>query len=213
MLHLNIKSSKISVCLFFKKIVICLLYMNNQKLIIYDFDIIYKIFNELSDNLNFKILCISKSEFIKKNFYELNNCLIITKKNIPTLKNQIILDHFPIKILKLIERINIEFLKLKFSDQSEIDVGNYKINLNSREMFSEKGKIKLTEKESKLIVYLSKSKNPIRIQKLQSDVWDYQPQLETHTVETHIYRLRKKIIKKFSDDNFIVSNKNGYQIK
>ena len=187
--------------------------MNNQKLIIYDFDIIYKIFNELIDNLNYKILNISKNEFLKKNFYELSNCLIITKKNIPTLKNQIILDYFPIKILKLIERINIEFLKLKFSNQSEIDVGNYKINLNSREMFSEKGKIKLTEKESKLIVYLFTSKNPIKIQKLQSDVWNYQSELETHTVETHIYRLRKKIKKKFSDDNFIVSNKNGYQIK
>jgi len=187
--------------------------MNNQKLIIYDFDIIYKIFNEINDNLNFEILNISKNQFFKKNFFEQSNFLILTKKYIPKLKNQIILDYFPIKIFNLIERINIEFLKLKFNHQSEIDVGNYKINLNSREMFCEKGKIKLTEKESKLIVYLFKAKNPVLIQKLQSDVWDYQSELETHTVETHIYRLRKKIKKKFSDNNFIISDKNGYQIK
>lgn len=187
--------------------------MHKQKLIIYDFDILYQIFNELSDNLNFKILSISKSEILKKKLYEFDNYLILSKKNIPKLGNQIVLDSFPIKISKLIERINIEFLKLKFNDQSEIDVGNYKINLNSREMLSENFKIKLTEKESNLIVYLSKSKNPIGIHKLQSDVWGYQSELETHTVETHIYRLRKKIKKNFSDDNFIISNKDGYQIK
>ena len=78
-------------------------------------------------------------------------------------------------------------------------------------MFNKK-KIKLTEKESSIILYLLKYKKPISIEELQSKVWGYQSELETHTVETHIYRLRKKILKIFNDANFIISKKNGYQI-
>ena len=73
-------------------------------------------------------------------------------------------------------------------------------------------KLSLTEKEAKIIVFLNKSKNPISINDLQKEVCDHKSKLETHTVETHIYRLRKKISQKFNDDNFIVSKKNGYQI-
>ena len=74
-------------------------------------------------------------------------------------------------------------------------------------------KLKLTEKETNTITYLSKIKNPVSIDELQKNVWSYQSDIETHTVETHIYRLRKKIFSTFNDDNFIVSKKNGYQIK
>ena len=112
----------------------------------------------------------------------------------------------------MIEKFNIEFLKKKFNQQSKINIGDYKINLNSRELLSFKDKIKLTEKESTIILYLSKSNKPISIEELQSKVWGYQSELETHTVETHIYRLRKKIFKVFNDENFIISKKNGYQI-
>ena len=61
-------------------------------------------------------------------------------------------------------------------------------------------------------LYLSKKNNPVKINELEKNVWQYQSNIETHTVETHIYRLRKKISQKFKDDNFIVSKKNGYQI-
>ena len=74
-------------------------------------------------------------------------------------------------------------------------------------------KLKLTEKETNTITYLSKVKKPVTIDELQKNVWSYQSDIETHTVETHIYRLRKKILGTFNDDNFIVSKKNGYQIK
>ena len=74
-------------------------------------------------------------------------------------------------------------------------------------------KLKLTEKEINTITYLSKSKKPVSIDELQAKVWSYQPDIETHTVETHIYRLRKKILKTFNDNEFIISKKNGYQIK
>jgi len=47
---------------------------------------------------------------------------------------------------------------------------------------------------------------------LQLSVWGYSSDLETHTVETHIYRLRKKMSLTFKDENFITHNKNGYAI-
>ena len=72
--------------------------------------------------------------------------------------------------------------------------------------------LKLTEKEINSIVYLNKATNSVKVNELQSKVWSYQSELETHTVETHIYRLRKKILKVFNDEDFIKSNKDGYQI-
>jgi len=84
--------------------------------------------------------------------------------------------------------------------------------LNSREMIYQNQKLKLTEKEIDSISYLFDMKKPIKVQELQLKVWGYQSDLETHTVETHIYRLRKKILKKFNDAQFIKSTPNGYQI-
>ena len=66
---------------------------------------------------------------------------------------------------------------------------------------------------SNVCIYLSKMKKPVSIDELQENVWSYQSDIETHTVETHIYRLRKKISNSFDDNEFIVSKKNGYQIK
>ena len=74
-------------------------------------------------------------------------------------------------------------------------------------------KLKLTEKEINTITYLSKLNRPVSIDELQENVWGYQSDTETHTVETHIYRLRKKILNTFNDSGFILSEKNGYQIK
>ena len=65
----------------------------------------------------------------------------------------------------------------------------------------------------KIISFLNNSKGPVKINKLQSEVWGYKSKLETHTVETHIYRLRKKVEKKFNDKSFIISLKNGYKIE
>ena len=84
--------------------------------------------------------------------------------------------------------------------------------MNSRELKYDKLSLKLTEKECDLITYLHKSTKPISVENLQLDVWGHQSKLETHTVETHIYRLRKKILDTFEDENFIISEKNGYKI-
>ena len=138
--------------------------------------------------------------------------IISNSKNI-NFKNQFILDKTPINVFKLLEKINIQFLKLQFNNQSEIKLNNYAINFNSREMFRENNKLKLTEKEINIITYLSKLNKPISVEELQEKVWGYQFNVETHTVETHIYRLRKKILSTFDDNKFIISKKNGYQIK
>jgi DNA-binding response OmpR family regulator len=115
-------------------------------------------------------------------------------------------------IFKLVEKINIEFLKLQFNNQSHVKINDYIIDLNSRELLLNNTKLKLTEKEIDTITYLSKAGKPVNVNELQKNVWGYQSDIETHTVETHIYRLRKKISNSFDDNKFIVSKKNGYQI-
>ena len=129
------------------------------------------------------------------------------------MKNQIIFNNFPIKFSKLIERINIEFLKQKFNIQSNINVGLYKIDINARFMSFNNLKLKLTEKEINTLIYLLNKNVPTNIEELQKEVWGYNSELETHTVETHIHRLRKKIKEKFDEDNLIISINNGYKIK
>jgi DNA-binding response OmpR family regulator len=143
----------------------------------------------------------------------LNNYLIVSNKKYSEFSNQFVLENKPTKIFKLIEKINIEFLKLQFNSQSKVKVKTYTIDLNSREMLTQEMKLKLTEKEINTITYLSNSNKPVSIEELQKMVWSYQSDIETHTVETHIYRLRKKILNTFSDNDFIVSKKDGYQIK
>ena len=187
--------------------------MSTQNLIIYKFNGLYQILEELGLDLNFKITFVDSDKSLKEKVKNLNNYLIISNKKYSDIGNQFILDKTPIKFFKLVEKINIEFLKLQFNSQSEVKVNKYTIDLNSREMLTKNTKLKLTEKEINTITYLSKSEKPVSIDELQEKVWSYQSDIETHTVETHIYRLRKKILDTFNDNNFITSEKNGYQIK
>ena len=100
----------------------------------------------------------------------------------------------------------------KFSINSSIKINNYLLDKNERKLFKDDTYIILTEKEVQLLdLFLNKSK-PISKDKILSSVWNYSSDADTHTVETHIYRLRKKINEKFSDDNFILNNKKGYSL-
>ena len=186
--------------------------MSTQNLIIYKFTTLYHILEELDLDLNFKISFEGKERSLEDKVKNNSNYLIISNKKYLDFDNQFVLENSPIKIFKLIEKINIQFLKIQFNSQSSVKVNNYTINLNSREMIINSTKLKLTEKEINTIVYLSKSNNPVSINELQKKVWSYQSDIETHTVETHIYRLRKKILSKFEDDNFLISRKEGYLI-
>ena len=162
--------------------------------------------------MNFKIIESLNIKNLNDKIKDSKNYLIICQKKVNNIDNQFVLDSVPIKISKLIEKINIQSLKFQFNEKSEFKIDKYKIDLNSRELIGKNNKLKLTEKEVNIIVYLSKSVKSVSIDQLQFDVWGYSSTLETHTVETHIYRLRKKIFKKFNDNNFILSQKNGYKI-
>ena len=183
-----------------------------QNLIIYKFSKLYHILDELELDLNFNILFADNENTLNNIIKNLNNYLIITDKEYSKIDYQFILNNTPINISKLIEKINIKFLKIQFNNQSEVKVGDYMINLNSREIILKNTKLKLTEKEINTIIFLSKSNKPVSVDELQKKVWSYQSDIETHTVETHIYRLRKKILNIFKDNEFIISKKNGYQI-
>ena len=187
--------------------------MIKQNLIIYKFNTLYHILEELDLYLNFRISFVDNENSLNNEIKKYNNHIIISNKKYRDINNQFVLDNLPINIFKLIEKINIQFLKLQFNNQSSVKVKDYTIDLNSREMLMNNIKLKLTEKEINTIIYLSKSNQPVSINELQKKVWSYQSDMETHTVETHIYRLRKKISNIFKDEEFIISKKNGYQIK
>ena len=181
-------------------------------LIIYKFSKLYHILEEIELDLNFNILFVDNENILNDKIKHLNDYLIITDREYPNIGHQFVLDDTPVNISKFKEKINIEFLKVQFNSQSEVKVSNYIIDLNSREMSEKKIKLKLTEKEINTIIFLSKSNKPVSVDELQKKVWSYQSDIETHTVETHIYRLRKKILNTFDDNEFIISKKNGYQI-
>ena len=186
--------------------------MNLKKLIIYDFKELFKILYEIKKELNYEIIEISGENPLNIFLNKKDDHLVIVKKLVKNLNNQILITSLPIKLSKLIEKLNIEFLKRNFHSQSELKIQKYNLDINSRELIFKEKKIKLTEKESNIILYISNSIKPVSIQDLQLNVWGYHSDLETHTVETHVYRLRKKILATFDDNDFIKSKKNGYQI-
>ena len=122
------------------------------------------------------------------------------------------MDTWPLKIEKLHDEINIHLIKQKYNFLSKLDIKNYSLNLNSRIISNKINELKLTEKEIDIILFLKDQSIPQSVNTMQNKVWGYSSDLETHTVETHIYRLRKKIKDKFNDDSFIISEDSGYKI-
>jgi len=191
-----------------------------QNVFIINFNSLYEILDEIKENLSFKIINLKNDEDLEKKF-GLNKLdyLVISKTshkllrniNIPD-KNFLDFNDLPLSFKKLLELINIKLIKLKFNQQSKITIKGYELNLNSK--FFSKGnlKLKLTEKEIEIILYLNDKKIKHNVADLQKNIWDYSADMETHTVETHVYRLRKKISDLFKDEQFILSHKNGYFI-
>ena len=215
--------------------------MIKQNINIVGVPILYNILEEIKENLSFKIENFTKLDdflnFFNEDKSENKNFFIITtisnkdffinkikleKKNIFFLcqkNNKVDINHnynvfkYPINIYNLIEKINIQLIKYKYSFQSKIRVKNYSLDLNSRTISIENKSLKLTEREMEIILFLNDCKTPQKINDLQNKVWSYSSGLETHTVETHIYRLRKKISNNFQDEHFIISTDNGYFIE
>ena len=194
--------------------------MTKQNIFIININPLYEILEEIKENLPFDFIHFKNEEdFLKENNLDKINSLIVLKPNNKLLsnknlnnKNILSLDDCPILINKLVELINIQLIKLKFNYQSKIDIKGYELNLNSKFFSKDNITLRLTEKEIEIILYLDKDKIQHDVSDLQKNIWEYSTGTETHTVETHIYRLRKKIKEKFNDDKFIKSNDNGYQI-
>ncbi len=157
---------------------------------------------------------IHKDYLLKNKNIEQKKIIFLLKKNENFNKiNNTQYIFYPFNIYDLVEKINTELIKQKYNDQSFIKILNYSLDINSRIISNDSGRLKLTEREVDIILFLNDHKKPQKVNILQNQVWKYSSELETHTVETHIYRLRKKIINTFKDDNFILSDENGYFIK
>jgi hypothetical protein len=198
--------------------------MSKQSLHIVEFSKLYNILHEVKDLFIFHINNYENlNNFLKDldaNIIDCTNSLIIVDnkqhqlffdKNINK-KNILFINKPPIKIEKLIDMINTHLIKQKYSFQSKLDIKNYILNLNSRVIANKQNQLKLTEREIDIIMFLKDKAIPQSVVSLQNEVWGYSDSLETHTVETHIYRLRKKIKDKFNDEKFITSHDGGYSI-
>ena len=191
-----------------------------QNVFIINFNSLYEILDEIKENLSFKIIKIENEEDFKKKFdLDRLDYLVISKtdhklllNNNITSKNFLSFNDLPLSVKKLLELINIKLIKLKFNQQSKIIIKGYELNLNSKFFSNGNLKLKLTEKEIEIILYLNDKKIKHDVADLQKNIWGYSADMETHTVETHVYRLRKKISNLFNDEKFILSHKNGYFI-
>ena len=182
-----------------------------KKLIIFKDKKLFNILDEIKENFEFELVfCEKEIELEKLENDNLTDYLVLTKKKLSNFEKQILIDKFPININELNQTLNINFLKSKFIEQSKIDLGRYNLDLNSRILNQNEKELELTEKESSMLIFLKQSKEHVKIYQLQEKVWGYNSELETHTVETHVYRLRKKINDKFKDNEFIKSDKKGY---
>lgn len=197
--------------------------MINRKVFLINFQSLYIILNEISDLIQYEFIAINKNDFTKLEnnktesiegyIFIVQNENIIKNSKILLKNNYLVLNKTPIQLKKFIEKLNILFLNINYKNNSNIYINDYVINTNNKTIFKNNLSLKLTEKELKLLKFLNLKKNyPQNIQSLENEIWKYTQDIETHTVETHIYRLRKKIEEKFLDCNFIKSNKLGYYL-
>ena len=191
--------------------------MSKSHVIIYNQKSLFDILDEIKENLNFNVIQINSLEELEKFKKEYNVSNLIFLTNNKEIRNktglsELIIEKKPYKLLKLVEKINIFLLKNQFAAKSKLTIKNFILDTNSRELTKDNLSLKLTQRETEIVIYLNNANKNISIQDLQKNVWGHTSDLETHTVETHIYRLRKKILNKFQENKFILSSNNGYKI-
>ena len=196
--------------------------MVNQKLYIINLSNFYDIISELKEHIGFEILKFDNKEIFfdkynSKSISTKNSILIVREKEYNSFvkyinEDQIIKFKPPVSIFTFIENLNVRFIQKKYQDQSSVNVKDFFLDINSRELKKGKLILKLTERETDMILFLNNSKKPVNVETLEKEIWQHSSDLETHTVETHIYRLRKKIKAEFGNDELIISNKDGYTI-
>ena len=192
--------------------------MSKSAVYILNFKVLYNIILEIKNFFNFDLLDFENEKELLNEQKKRGDrsFIVLTKENLDNTlidKKQIIkIENYPFNLFSLVEKINSNLLMQQYDFQSNINIKEYTLDLNSRVVSSKNNKLKLTEREIEIILFLKNQKNPININVLQKEVWGYAEDSETHTVETHVYRLRKKIKKAFDDQNFIQSDKKGYFI-
>ena len=197
--------------------------MHSQKLHILNIPELDKIIIEIKDYFNYEVNYFKeKKDLIKKieedNKFLENSIILVDQRDFSSLKNKInekqihSIAKFPIKISNLVDQLNARLIQQNYSIQSNININKYTLDINSRILKKSNNELKLTEREIDTIIFLKKENKPVKVDTLQKKVWKYGENLETHTVETHIYRLRKKIKDTFEDNLFIQSKKDGYII-
>ena len=196
--------------------------MVNQKLYIINLSNFYDIISELKEHIDYELLKFDNKEIFfdkyKSESISTENSILVVHekeynffvKNIN--EDQIIKFKAPVNIFTFIENLNVKFIQKKYQDQSNVNVKDFFLDINSRELKKGKSSLKLTERETDMILFLNNSKKPVNVETLEKEIWQHSSELETHTVETHIYRLRKKLKAQFGNNELIKSNKDGYTI-
>ena len=196
--------------------------MVNQKLYIINLSNFYDILEELKEHIGYEISKFDSKEIFfdkykSKSISTENSIMVVHEKEYNFFvkninEDQIIKLKPPVNIFIFIENLNVKFIQKKYQDQSNVSVKDFSLDINSRELKKDKLSLKLTERETDMILYLNNSRKPVNVETLEKEIWQHSSDLETHTVETHIYRLRKKIKAEFGNDDLIKSDKDGYTI-
>ena len=174
----------------------------------------------IKDAANYNQLVIFFIIEANKQYYkkiENNSFPQIVVANSPIPKNILLSDfveqlNIPFRILDLEKKIVSLLARYKFNKSSLINLSGYTIDKNERKVRKNNLALQLTEKEINFLILFSESNHPRSRNFILKNVWNYSPQSDTHTVETHIHRLRKKFLDKFRDSNFIKNNDKGYYI-
>ena len=172
---------------------------------------------DAENNNQFVVFFVSKAN---KNFFneiKKNNFPLIFVGDSSDLKNILSIElddqlNMPFTILDFKKKVITTIAKNEFKKNSLINLNDYIIDKNERKIKKNNLELQLSEKEINFLILFSKNKEPISRSLVLKNVWNYSSESETHTVETHIHRLRKKILEKFGDHNFIKNNNKGYYI-
>ena len=166
-------------------------------------------------NSNFDAIIIDHEMLnkIPESLMSLPKILINNKKNFKSINSQAkIIFKLPLNIIKFNKEIIELCKKNEFQKNSLIKIKDYILDKNERSLKKNEKILKITEKEIDFICMLKNSKLPLSKKYILEKIWLYSPGTETHTIETHIYRLRNKVNKIFEDQNFIKNTKFGYSL-
>tara|TARA_B100000686_G_scaffold206041_1_gene212865 strand:- start:700 stop:1338 length:639 start_codon:yes stop_codon:yes gene_type:complete len=173
--------------------------------------------SELNENNQIIILFLTEknlkdfNQIIKKNLPAVIIAKNINSKSIESGDLTEKLD-MPFTIHDFKKKITILNAKTIYHKSSFIKLNDYTINKNERVIKKNNKELQLTEKEINFLILFSRNDEPVSRSFVLKNIWNYSSESETHTVETHIHRLRKKILEKFGDNNFIKNNTKGYYI-